>query len=214
MSREELWCPVCETMQPHDRGYLKEHYTSVIRGALNTGKKVLCDGSNRKPAQDLRTVTFTGMCTNCVTTVRREFTETYPGSLDKYGGVVIVNCPECGDEGDYCKKCDHSLHQIEQQAPAPDGTFETDDIMDKLLNGGTPTDEEALALINGAYDRAAQLDAGDDPYNVTVKVWIDGLDEAECSDGGPHEPYHRERQDRPVTLTDNHVIKEPVGEDE
>lgn len=185
MSRNELWCPVCEEMVPHDRGYLKEHYRNKTRGQLDTGTKTLCDGSNQKPPQDTRTVTFTGMCTNCVSTVRREFKETYPGSLNKYGGVMVINCPECGEEGHYCKNCDHNL-TLEKRSSAS-------------IAG--PLDQQLMELLNQNTGNGQPLDP--------ALVWVDTLREADCPDGEAHEAYHREHQERPVVLTDNHVIREP-----
>lgn len=213
MSRAELWCPVCENMVPHDRGYLKEHYTANTRGALTIGKR-LCDGSNQKPPQDIRTVTFTGMCTHCVSTVRREFKETYPGSLDKYGGVMVVNCPECGDEGDYCKNCDHNLHRekVKVGAPVVPGNAQAE-LVQALQTMGMDQAAIDSFLATGSLPTTTPTTPGDllsqiDTSGVTeAEVWMDNLREAECPDSEPHEQYHRERHDRPVTLTDNHVIK-------
>lgn len=219
MSRDQLWCPFCEQMVQHDRGYLTEHYTANTRGALITGKR-LCDGSNKKPAQDLRTVTFTGLCTACVSTVREEFKETYPGSLDKYGGALVVNCPECGDEGDYCKNCDHNLHEKTVKVGSPTRPGQAQAELETALKA-MGMDQAAIDqfLQSGLLPTATSTTPGDllsqlDTSGVIeAKVWLDNLGDECCPDGELHEAYHRERQERPVVLTDNHVIKEPVEED-
>lgn len=207
----ELWCPVCDQMVPHDRGYLKEHAVARQRGQLVTGAR-LCDGSNTKPPQDLKTVRFSGMCPNCVTTTRQEFKETFPGSLGKYGGVLVINCPECGDEGDYCKNCDHSLHEKEfTEKNAGDPQLEA--ALQQAMTVITTDGHVATADEVRAYEEAAEaLIASQEP--VTVKRYVDNLGEPECPNGGAHEAYHRERLERPVMLTDSHVIKEVPEEED
>ena len=218
MSRDQIWCPVCENMVPHDRGYLKEHYIQKQRGQLVTGNR-MCDGSNTKPQQDLKTVTFAGMCTNCVSTVRKEFKETYPGSLDKYGGVLVINCPECGEEGHYCKNCDHLLHEETAKVPAPVAPGQAQAELEQALKS-MGMDQAAIDqfLATGALPTTTPTTPGDllsqvDTSGVTeAKVWVDNLREEECPDSELHEPQYRERQERPVVLTDSHVIKEPTEE--
>jgi hypothetical protein len=190
-------------MVSHDRGYLIEHYTQRQRGAIVTGK-TMCDGSNQKPAQDFKTVKFTGTCLNCVSTVRREFTETYPGSLDRYGGVLVVNCDECGDEGDYCKNCEHNLHLEKTPNPGdPVLAAAVQAMVDDLKQNGPNSGVNQVDY----EQKLAELLAS---QNGDIEVWVNRLQERTCPDGAAHDAVHRERQERPVVLTDNHIIKEAV----
>lgn len=205
--RDTLLCLECQQWVPHTRGFLTEHSKNIQRGALVTGAS-FCDGSNTKPPANLKTARFTGLCTHCVTTVKEEFRETYPGSLEQYGGVMVVNCPECGDEGDYCKNCDHNLHREKQPNPGdPALVAAVQAMVDDLKQNGPNAQVSQVDY----EQKLSELFA---TQNADVEVWVDNLREAECPDGEPHEQYHRERHDRPVALTDNHVIKEPLEEDQ
>jgi hypothetical protein len=198
---------------PHNRGFLNEHSKNIQRGELVTGA-AFCDGSNTKPAANLKTVRFTGLCTNCVSTVKKESRETYPGSLEQYGGVMTVQCPECGSEGDYCSNCDEVLHEFEAAG----------DIAGTLAE---PVDEHETQLY--MYMQASDVSSGHiqairDQFSLPVsdaritemlagpplvKAWVNKLGVAECPDGQLHQNVHRHQEDRPVLLTDSHVIVEP-----
>lgn len=208
--RDTLLCLECQQWVPHTRGFLTEHSKNIQRGALVTGAS-FCDGSNTKPPANLKTARFTGLCTHCVTTVKEEFRETYPGSLEQYGGVMVVNCPECGAEGTYCSGCDAKVHLEKEKVPdmsTVDPALEqaVQDMVDDLTKNGpnaTATQqqyEEALTALFEAQKNAATTESD---------VWVNDLRESECPDGQPHQPVHRPQEDRPVLLTDNHVIVEP-----
>jgi hypothetical protein len=215
MSRNELWCPTCENMVPHDRGYLKEHYVQKHRGQLVTGNR-MCDGSNTKPQLDLRKVTFQGTCPNCLALNRVEFTEKFPGSLEQYGGVLTQNCTECGPEGTYCTDCDHLLHEetVKVGAPVVPGQAQAE-LEASLKSMGMDQAAIDQFLASGSLPTSTPTTPGDllsqmDTSGVTdVKVWFDHHNNDECpTTSVPHQPVHRDQQDRPVVLTDNHVIKE------
>lgn len=201
----KLWCAHCEELVDHDRGYLTEHYKSKVRGVLNTGTKILCDGSNTKPAQDLKTVKFGGVCTSCFSPVLVEYTEKYPGSLPRYGGIIVQQCPECSPEGEYCTNCDRLLH--EKTVKVGNGGGLTPEAKQEVVDGmlATGLDQASIDQLLTQYLGTSDPTAP----GAEATVWVDkGGDEC-CPDGEIHDRVHRAAQDSPVTLTDSHVI--PVG---
>jgi endogenous inhibitor of DNA gyrase (YacG/DUF329 family) len=212
--RDTLLCPECGQWVPHNRGFLNEHSKDIKRGELVTGS-TFCDGSNTKPKANLKTVIFTGLCTNCVSSVRREFRETFPGSLDQYGGTMTVNCPECGEEGDYCSMCEHKLHKLDGKAADihidskyGDIQAEIVDLMGAIQNLGA----DPVATMEKIVALQAQLPANLDQATPS-EVWLNDLGETECPDGQLHTNVHRPQENRPVLLTDNHVIVVPATDD-
>lgn len=121
--RDRAFCAYCRQWIGHDRGYLLSHKVGVQRGALVVGDK-LCDGSNTKPALNLKTVTFTGTCPSCLHSNRVQFTETYPGSLERYGGVLDSNCQWCGAGRPECLTCGLSHPDDTVLCVGGDGTQE------------------------------------------------------------------------------------------
>lgn len=102
---DQIICPECQQAVDHDRGYLVGHDKDVIRGALSVGR-VFCDGSNTKPRVELKTVSYSGTCLNCMQIVRRDETEAFPGSLAKYGGWHYDTCEFCEEAEHYdCAVC-------------------------------------------------------------------------------------------------------------
>lgn len=210
-----LLCPVCEDMVPHDRGYLKEHYKQSQRGILTTGNKAMCDGSNTKPPQHLKTVRFSGTCPSCLTTNQQEFRETYPGSLAQYGGVIVQNCTECGVAGQYCSVCEHQLHEQKTTTPVHglDPVRGIDPLLEKMMAEGPnfkPTPEEEAALMKAAADPNWYVERNPTQESST---WVNGLNEELHDDGTPHQPVPRAAEDRPVILTDSHVIRAADDDD-
>jgi hypothetical protein len=194
--RDTLLCPDCGQWVPHTRGFLNEHSKNIQRGALVTGS-TFCDGSNTKPPAKLKTVEFNGLCTNCVSTVRNKYSETYPGSLEYYGGVITVQCPYCGPEGDYCSVCDHQLHLEKLEKHLVDGIGKQ--FIDEMTQAtdGQPLDPHIQEMIDTVK---AQGGSGE------MELWVDSKNEPNCPDGQTHQNVHRQQEDRPVLLTDNHVI--------
>lgn len=209
--RDTLLCGECGQWVAHSRGFLTEHSKNIQRGELVTGS-TFCDGSNTKPPAKLKTVTFNGLCTNCVSTVRKEFKETYPGSLDQYGGVMTVQCPECGPEGDYCSTCDHPLTETSEPAiSSKDGFIVWAPVMTPDANRpGCPRHS-----IGNPDDtcNCPEADEVDQTGGIHHPVWINEEKEPSCPDGSPHTNVHRQQEDRPVLLTDNHVIVAPELDD-
>lgn len=199
-TRDAVFCPECEEFVPHDRGYLVEHYVTKQRGELVTGKR-MCDGSNTKPELNLKTVLFTGTCPSCLHHNRAELKEKFPGSLEQYGGIMTVNCQGCGPERDECSNCDSGLSKILWTAPdCPEGDdcYGTDD----------PSTQAQVRCLKCR----TWYDCVDVERIVDPPLWVDDDNGALMCAGQLHQQVHRPQEDRPVLLTDNHVIKAHEGD--
>jgi hypothetical protein len=128
-------CPVCWQQVGQSKGYLAAHEAPIVRGTIVTGRQ-FCDGSNQKPDWDLKTVTFSGQCIECLLTTTQSVTEEYPGSLAVEGGVFEVSCKHCTVKGGtYCDTCDEELREVIDAAPDTDKWISVWGNRDDLCDG-------------------------------------------------------------------------------
>jgi hypothetical protein len=136
-------CPVCWQQVGQSKGYLEAHEAPIVRGAIVTGRQ-FCDGSNQKPDWDLKTVTFSGQCIECLLTSTESFTEEYPGSLTVEGGVFEVPCKHCTVKaGTSCESCGCELTEAIDPATASSIWVAPEALTNKDVDYSCPMQEDA-----------------------------------------------------------------------
>lgn len=225
---EKIFCPGCNQLLEHVRGFLPTHVKDLQRGQLVTGSKI-CDYSNKKIITECREVEYKHTCDVCGMTTELKLTEDYPGGFSE--GIkpfVEMNCIGCSTDHDgyYCSNNGCGL-EVEERLAEFWRVTQDDHGHLPVLEDDSKTwpryrdfdslaDAEAFIAtlpspVSGADYEVNEMDSG----------WYDTRGDSECraavldpkgmllaGGGSGHQGAFKPKFEHKVLVTDGHLIRE------
>jgi hypothetical protein len=233
----QIFCPACQQLLEHDRGFLPTHMTDLVRGQLVTGSKV-CELSNTKIVTECKSVTYAHECEHCGLSTEMKVTEDYPGAFETIKAFIEMDCIGCTipHDGHYCDnqgcglevkwKDDHWLLSYPDSKEV--GEFETeakaeqaklDWMVANPMPAGPPVANVPAQVLN--LNQIGQIlnRMGDEPVIESQPAgWYDLKGGTHCTSDDPfateeHNGVFKPEFHRTVLVTDGHIIEEEPDEE-